>query len=115
MTFQPTPCVPRDLPGRTVLAFPPDVDLSNTSELYAHIVSVARVRRPRLLVLDLTRTRFMDSQGARLIDDVSRLLHPHTRVRVAAPPDGLPSRVLMLTGVRRDVPVYDHPDEALAA
>lgn len=115
MTFPPSPCAARDLPGRTLLTLPPEIDVSSAPLLHARIVSVAHVRRPRLLVLDLTRTGFMDSQGARLIHDVRRQLRPRTEVRVAARPQGLPSRVLTLTGVRRDVPVYDDPAEALTS
>ncbi|MEU1407566.1 STAS domain-containing protein [Streptomyces sp. NPDC005728] len=115
MTFLPRPYTPRDLPGRTLLTLPPEVDLCTAPRLYARIVSVARARRLRLLVLDLTRTRFMDSQGAHLIHDVRRLLCPPTEVRVAALPEGLPSRVLILTGVRRDVPVYDDCAAALTS
>ncbi|WP_129308149.1 STAS domain-containing protein [Streptomyces sp. L2] len=116
VTFLPTPCPQLDLPGRTLLTLPPDIDLSTAPALYSHIVSVVRARPSplRLLVLDLTRTRFMDSQGARLVDDIRRLLQPHTEVRVVARPHELPSRVLELTGVRRDVPVYDDLTEAMA-
>ena len=107
VTFLPPPCTPRDLPGRTLLTLPPEVDVCTAPRLYARIVSVAHARRLRLLVLDLTRTRFMDSQGAQ----------PERRAgdgpESAALPDGLPSRVLILTGVRRDVPVYDDPAAAL--
>lgn len=65
------------------------------------------------MVLDFTHTSFMDSQGARLVEDVRRRLPPHIRLRVVAAPHGLPSRVLELTGVRRDVPVHDDLDGAL--
>ncbi|MFF7970394.1 STAS domain-containing protein [Streptomyces sp. NPDC007905] len=114
MTLLPTPSPPGE-PGRTLLTLPPEVDLCTAPRLYARILSVAHARRLRLLVLDLTRTRFMDSQGAHLIHDVRRLLRPHTEVRVAALPDGLPSRVLTLTGVRRDVPVYEDTAAALTS
>ncbi|MEU3097064.1 hypothetical protein ABZ690_20330 [Streptomyces sp. NPDC006967] len=57
----------------------------------------------------------MDSQGVRLINDMRRLLHPGTRVYVVALPEGLVSRVLELTGLRRGIPVYDNLPEAMAA
>ncbi|MEU6811814.1 STAS domain-containing protein [Streptomyces sp. NPDC046831] len=116
MTFYPSPCRVRDLPGRTVLVLPPEIDLSNASALCAGILSFAGTRTGRLpvLVLDLTRTVFMDSQGARLVEDVRDRLDSRVRLRVVAEPDGIPSRVLELTGVRRDVPVYDDLAEALA-
>ncbi|MEV5012347.1 STAS domain-containing protein [Streptomyces sp. NPDC055692] len=67
-----------------------------------------------MLVLDLTRTRFMDSQGARLVEDVRHGLPPGVLLRVVARPDGVPYRVLEVTGVRRDVPVHDDLSGALA-
>jgi anti-anti-sigma factor len=118
VTFLPNPSEPRDVSAPTVLRFPPEIDFSNAGGLLDVIVSGARTgdgRRPRVLVLDLTATLFMDSQGVRLINEVRRLLRPGTRVYVVARPDGVASRVLELTGLRRDVPVYDNLPEALAA
>ncbi|GAA0662526.1 hypothetical protein GCM10009535_47660 [Streptomyces thermocarboxydovorans] len=71
--------------------------------------------RPRVLVLDFTGTGFMDSQGVRLIGDLSKQLHPDTRVHVVARPDSTAGRVLELTRLRRDVPVYDNARDALRA
>jgi anti-anti-sigma factor len=121
VTFFPNPCELRDLrdlpelPGCTVIALPPEIDLCNAAGLYHRVMSAvdARADRLRLLVLDLTCTHFMDSQGVRLVDDVRRGLQPGTRVRVVATPDGVACRVLELTGIRRDVAVYDNLAEAL--
>jgi hypothetical protein len=41
-----------------------------------------------------------------------RLPRP-AQLRVAARPEGMASRVLELTGMRRDVPVYDNLAEAI--
>ena len=116
MTFFPSPCPVTDLPGCAVLALPPEIDHCNATMLRTGIVAYtdARATDLRLLVLDLTGVRFMDSQGARLVQDVHSRLDPRIRLRVVATPLGLPSRVLELTGVRRDVPVYDNLPEALA-
>ncbi|MEV6963320.1 STAS domain-containing protein [Streptomyces sp. NPDC051207] len=115
--FFPAPHEPSAPPGSTLLALPPEIDDSNAAELFALISSVARLRAPRLqvLILDLTATHFMDSQGARLVDDLRHQLQPRARVRVVAAPDGVASRVLQLTNLRRDVPVYDNLAEALSA
>ncbi|MFF4832285.1 STAS domain-containing protein [Streptomyces sp. NPDC001315] len=117
MTFLPTSCRVHDLPGCTLFTLPPEIDFSNAGPLFDAVAAAVHVRRGRLpmLVLDLTETHFIDSQGARLVDDVRRLLGPRTPLRVAASPRGLPRRVLELTGVRRDVPVYDDLTEALSA
>ncbi|MFI8188365.1 STAS domain-containing protein [Streptomyces sp. NPDC085946] len=117
MTFLPPPTEPRDHPGRVLLALPHEIDACNATELLALIMSAARARaeRLRVLVLDFSTTSFMDSQGVRLVNDVRTLLYPGARVLVVAEADGVPSRVLELTGLRRDVPVYDNLPEALAA
>ncbi|KOG31073.1 anti-anti-sigma factor [Streptomyces resistomycificus] len=118
MTFIPNPCELRgvhDLPDCTLIALPAEIDFCNAGLLYPLIMSAvtARSDRLRLLVLDLTGTDFMDSQGVRLVEDVRRGLHPRTRIRVVTAPEGVTRRVLELTGARRDVPVYDNLAEAL--
>lgn len=107
MTFLPNP---RDLPGCTLLPLPAEIDLCNALDLFFHTMNVVEDRAPRLrvLVLDLTRTHFIDSQGIRLVDDVRLRLWHRAELRVAADPDGMVHRVLGLTGLRRDVPVYDN-------
>ncbi|KAB1149203.1 STAS domain-containing protein [Streptomyces luteolifulvus] len=107
---------PLDRPDRTVLALPADIDFCTAEALFLHVMSVVDTHPGplRILVLDLTGNRFMDSQGARLIDTVRRGVPPRVRVRVVAAPDGMASRVLELTGLRRDVPVYSDLSEALA-
>nr|WP_037671337.1 MULTISPECIES: STAS domain-containing protein [Streptomyces] len=117
MTFLPNPTEPRDLPGRVRLPMPAEIDFGNAEQLLPLIVSetLARGDRLEVLVLDLTTTHFMDSQGVRLINDVRHRLRPGARMRLVARPDGVASRVLELTGLRRDVPVYDNLAEAMAS
>ncbi|MFE7897929.1 STAS domain-containing protein [Streptomyces sp. NPDC057424] len=117
MTFFTNPTEPRGLPGRVHLTMPAEIDFCNAAELLPLVMSAAQARGDRLdiLVLDLTTTSFMDSQGIRLINDVRHRLHPGARVRLVARPEGITSRVLEVTGLRRDVPVYDDLAEALAS
>lgn len=119
VTFPPfPPPEPRDPSERVLFPFPPEIDFSTASGLLPLILSRTHARPggpPGVLVLDLTPTRFMDSQGVRLINEVRQLLRPRTRVHVVARPDGLASHVLEVTGLRRDVPVYDNLPEAMAA
>ncbi|CAL9475032.1 hypothetical protein SUDANB6_02918 [Streptomyces sp. enrichment culture] len=115
MTFLPNPCEPCPPPGCTLLALPSEIDFCNVDEVLDLVLSAVgpRGHRLRLLVLDFSGTRFMDSQGVRLVNDVRRRLHPRARVRIVARPGGVAGRVLELTGLRRDVPVYDNLPEAL--
>lgn len=117
MTFFTNPTEPRDHPGRVHLTLPAEIDFCNAAELLPLVMSAAQARGDRLevLVLDLTTTSFMDSQGIRLINDVRHRLPPGARVRLVARPEGVTSRVLELTRLRRDVPVYDNLTEALAS
>ncbi|MFF7608841.1 STAS domain-containing protein [Streptomyces parvulus] len=118
MTFLPQPCGPRvpgEPPGTAVLAMPSEIDFCNASGLLP-LIMAAVDQQPagfRLLVLDLTGTRFMDSQGIRLLTAVRHRLPAGARLGVVAAPRGVPSRVLELSGLRRDVPVYDNVGEAL--
>nr|WP_040908643.1 STAS domain-containing protein [Streptomyces griseoflavus] len=115
--FPPNPSEPRDPSAHTLLSFPTEIDFSNAGDMLGRVMSEARPGDgpwARIVVLDFTATDFMDSQGVRLINDARRLLRP-TRVHVVVRPDGVASRVLEVTGLRRDVPVYDNLPEALAA
>lgn len=117
VTFFTNSTEPRDLPGRVHLTMPAEIDYCNAAELLPVLMSALRARGDRLdvLVLDLSTTSFMDSQGVRLINDVRRRLRPGAAVRLVARPEGTTSRVLEVTGLRRDVPVYDNLAEALAS
>ncbi|WP_420918744.1 STAS domain-containing protein [Streptomyces coelicoflavus] len=119
VTFHPQsrePCEPCEPPGCAVLAMPSEIDFCNASGLLPLIMTAVEQRSDalRLLVLDLSGTRFMDSQGVRLIAAVRRRLPDSTLLRVVAAP-GVASRVLELSGLRRDVPVHDNLAEALHA
>lgn len=117
MTFLPPPGAPCEPPGCAVLRLPPEIDYCNAMGLLPLILAATTPRGAslRLLVLDLTGTVFMDSQGVRLIDEVRHRLPRRVRLRLVAIPDEVPSRVLELTGLRRDVPVHDNLAEALGA
>ncbi|MFE5602745.1 STAS domain-containing protein [Streptomyces coelicoflavus] len=116
MTFHPQSREPYEPPGCAVLAMPSEIDFCNASGLLPLIMTAVEQRSDtlRLLVLDLSGTRFMDSQGVRLIAAVRRRLPDSTLLRVVAAP-GVASRVLELSGLRRDVPVHDNLAEALHA
>ncbi|MFI1567556.1 STAS domain-containing protein [Streptomyces sp. NPDC020490] len=115
MTFLLALCRVDDLPGCTLITLPDEIDLANGALLLDAVAAAvtSRLGRMDLLVLDLTGTGFMDSQGARLVGDVHRFLAGRVPLRVVAAPGGLPSRVLELTGIRRDVPVFGNLTEAL--
>ncbi|MFJ8182497.1 STAS domain-containing protein [Streptomyces sp. NPDC096105] len=103
---------------RVMLPLPSEIDVRNADGLLPLIMYQARsgsAGPAQVMVLDLSATRFMDSQGVRLINDARRLLLPDTRVLLVALPESMACRVLEVTGLRRDVPVYDNLPEAMAA
>ncbi|MFF8096492.1 STAS domain-containing protein [Streptomyces sp. NPDC016675] len=115
MPLFPRPCEPCEPPGYAVLDLPPEIDFCNAEGLLPMIMAAVDHHSGALhtLVLDLTATRFMDSQGIRLLSEVHARLPGRTELRVVAAPEGVPSRVLELSGLRRDVPVHDNLAEAL--
>ncbi|MEZ7007429.1 STAS domain-containing protein [Streptomyces sp. SCSIO 75703] len=117
MTPLPRPYGPPEPPGCAVLALPGEIDFCNAAGLLPLVLAAAETGTGplRLLVLDLSGTRFMDSQGVRLLDDVRRRLGGRALLRVVAAPGSVPYRVLELSGLRRDVPVHGDLAEALAA
>ena len=90
--FQVNPVTPPPFSSeRVMLPLPSEIDFRNADGLLPLIMYQARSGSDgpaRVMVLDLSGTRFMDSQGIRLINDARRLLLPHTRVHLVAQMDG---------------------------
>ncbi|MEV3852951.1 STAS domain-containing protein [Streptomyces sp. NPDC050095] len=117
--LRPLLLAPFDLADCTLFTFPAEIDLSNASDLLDEALALAadRAGRTRTFVLDLTRTRFLDSQGVRLLLELRRELRRRhdAEARVVALDDGPVHRVLALTQARRDIPVHDRLVDALEA
>ncbi|MFJ2743158.1 STAS domain-containing protein [Streptomyces sp. NPDC087440] len=112
-----------DLPGPphhprcTLLVMPREMDIANCDELYGAVCDAVDLRRDRtnVLILDFTRTIFTDSRGARLISATREYAErAGIAVRLAVEEDGVVRRVVTLTGVRRDVPVFGSVADAVA-
>ncbi|MCX5199950.1 STAS domain-containing protein [Streptomyces sp. NBC_00237] len=116
LTLRDLPCLPH-LPRCTLLLMPPEIDIANSDDLYAAVREAVDQRRDRadVLVLDFTRTTFTDSRGARLISATREYAERSgITVRLAVPESGVVRRVVTLTGIRRDVPVYASVADAVA-
>ncbi len=120
MSFRLTPS---DLSGSphhprcTLLVMPREMDIANCEELYGAVCDAVDSRRDLMdvLVLDFTGTSFTDSRGARLISATREYAaRADIAVRLAVAEEGVVRRVVTLTGVRRDVPVYGSVAEAVA-
>ncbi|MFF0745699.1 STAS domain-containing protein [Streptomyces sp. NPDC004111] len=114
----------RDLPHApyrcVVLLMPYEIDIANCEAAYGAVRAALDRRQGRIdvLVLDFTGTVFTDSRGARLVSATREYAgRSGVAVRLAAGEGrhdgGLVRRVLSLTGIRRDVPVYRTVEEAV--
>jgi anti-anti-sigma factor len=93
-----------------------EVDASNVDAVFARLV--ATVRDGGLgLVLDLSRTSYLDSAGVRILFELARRLRQDGQeLRIVAPSDAaIVRRVLVLTAVADVVAIHDDVDDAVAA
>ncbi len=84
-------------PGTTTVFISGQLDLVTMPFLAEHLTRVLE-RKPRRLVLDLTRTEFLDCGSARLIGATARSLPAGQRPVLRRPSPGV-LRVFQLTGL----------------
>ncbi len=99
----------------TVAGVEGEIDRSNASEIATALlrgmpnVAVA-------LVLDLTRTTYVDSSGVHLLfDTAARLRKRQQQLRVVVPPDARIRRLLSVVALEGTVPLHDTLEDAIAA
>ena len=103
------------LPDRTVVAIEGEVDMSNAARLGTEITA-AVPNGSRELVVDLTRTTYLDSVGiALLLRLAARLASRRQTLRVAVPQDTPIRAVLDLAGVPEVIEVTDPTTSAAEA
>ena len=90
-----------------------EVDMTNS--VYVADELAASVDNESLaLVVDLTKTRYLDSAAIELLFDLARRLRRRRQELRLALPQGSPlTRLLELTDVRSAAPVYDSLEAAL--
>ena len=92
--------------GRIVLHLHGEVDLSNVEWLERQI-GVAVTGRPRV-VIDLSDVGYIDSQGLRLLKQLSdELAGQGARLQLVAPPGGFARGILELTRLDEDLALVD--------
>jgi anti-anti-sigma factor len=74
-----------------------ELDLVTMPFLCEELTAILR-SRPRRLIVDLSRTEFIDCGSARLIAEIGRLLPPGQRPVIRGPGPGV-RRVFQLTGL----------------
>ncbi|MGX1882478.1 STAS domain-containing protein [Streptomyces sp. NPDC055287] len=106
---------PLDIPPCTVVVMPEEIDISNSSQLFADARQIVGERAGRIdaLVMDFTPTSFIDSQAARLVSATRECAAKSGADLRLAVDDAFVDRVLAMTNTRRDVPVFASLAEAL--
>jgi len=99
--------------GVPVVTAPAEVDVTNAPALQAALLEAA-ADGSAALVVDMTRTRFCDSAGLRVLMDAhKRALAKEGAVLLAVPFDAV-LRVLEITGIGQVIPHFASLDEAVA-
>jgi anti-anti-sigma factor len=83
--------------GTATIVIRGELDLVVTPLLCEHLAQILRAK-PQRLILDLSRTQFIDCGSARIIADAGRLLPPGQRPVIRRPTPGV-RRVFRLTGL----------------
>jgi anti-sigma B factor antagonist len=99
-------CVP-------VVTVPEEVDITNAPGLRAALLQAAADGSPALVV-DMTRTRFCDSAGLRVLVDAHKRAVAEGGALVLAMPTAAVLRVLEITGIDQVIPSFASLDEAVA-
>jgi anti-anti-sigma factor len=100
------------LPNMSVVALHGDHDISTVPAIEAALDAV--LERDTNVVVDLSRTSFMDSSVLRSTILGHRALTPARVVAVAAPPGTEPRRLIDLVELAAIIPVFDSLEDAIA-
>lgn len=102
--------------GATVVAHVEgEVDLSNVDDIRTRLVDAVSPET-ECLVLDLSKTSYLDSTGVRLLFELAeRLQGRRQQLRLVVADEALVRRVIMLTQLDQRVPLDRTVDQALEA
>ena len=98
--------------GVRVVAAPEEIDITNVPALQAALLQAAAAGPPALVV-DMTRTRFCDSAGLRVLVDAHKQALAAGRALLLAVPAAAVLRVLEITGIDQAIPHFASLDEAV--
>ena len=99
--------------GVPVVTVPEEIDVTNAHRFRASLAKAA-AGRPPALVVDMTRTRFCDSAGLRVVIDAHKQALAAGGAVLLAVPCAAVQRVLAITGVDQVIPSFASLDEAMA-
>jgi anti-anti-sigma factor len=97
-----------------IAALDGEIDMANAHDLFGRITAVLD-NRSRGLVLDLSTTRYLDSSGLQALLELARRTRSRGQeLRVVAPLDSAPRRLLELVRTRDSMPLHAAVVEALS-
>ena len=99
--------------GVPVVTVPEEIDVTNAPRLRVALVKAA-AGRPPALVVDMTRTRFCDSAGLRVVVEAHKRALAEDGAVLLAVPGAAVLRVLAITGIDQVILHFASLDEALA-
>lgn len=103
-----------ETPRAVVARVTGEVDISNVGPTKRRLTDAVGSSAPGLVV-DLSGTTYLDSSGVYLLFELARALEARgQQLCVVAPPTTPSTRVLLITGFDRIVPVTSTVDEAVA-
>lgn len=88
-----------------VVVLPAEIDISNSGEVCALLLSVIR-QDPEMITADLARTTFCDSAGIHAIVRANRQARSRGAELRLAVGESRVTRILELSGLDRVIPVY---------
>jgi anti-sigma B factor antagonist len=97
----------------TVVSVDGEADV--TTHRLGDVLAGETARKPRLLLLDLTALRFIDSSALHMVVQAYERLRREGGVLALVHPTRMVSRVLHLTAIDQMITVYDSVDEAVEA
>ena len=98
--------------GVPVVTAPEEIDLTNVPGLRTALQEAAATGSPALVV-DMTRTRFCDSAGLRVLVDAHKRAVAEGGAVLLAVPAAAVLRVLEITGIDQVIPHFASLDEAV--
>jgi len=99
--------------GVPVVTVPEEVDITNAPGLRAALLQAA-ADGSRTLVVDMTRTRFCDSAGLRVLVDAHKRALAAGGALLLAVPAAAVLRVLEITGIDQVIPHFASLEDAVA-
>jgi len=97
----------------TLVEIAGEADVTNTEELRRLLDSEVS-EEPRMLIIDLSGLRFMDSSALHALLRVNRSLDRHGGVLALVSPQPAVAKILRLTTADRLIPVFDTVADAAA-